>query len=67
MTQNIKMRCACFQEKCIARATVNVINYVRQLNTSCQGPGSVLRWDSSPSAEVNENINLGYSHDQGHS
>ena len=46
MTQNIEHeRCACFQEKCIARAVVNesVINqYVRQLNTSCQGPGSVL-------------------------
>ena len=48
MTQNIERRCACFQEKCIARAAVNeslhacVINYVRQLNTSCHGPGSVL-------------------------
>ena len=26
-----------------------------------------LRWDSSHSAEVNENINLGYSQDQGYS
>ena len=26
-----------------------------------------LRWDGSHSAEVNENINLGYSHDQGYS
>ena len=44
MTQNIERGCACFQEKCIARVAVNesVINYVRQLNTSCQGPGSVL-------------------------
>ena len=44
MTQNIERRCACFQKKCIARAAENgsVINYVRQLNTSCQGPGSVL-------------------------
>ena len=44
MTQNIERRCACFQEKCIARAAVNesVINYVRQLKTSSQGPGSVL-------------------------
>ena len=28
---------------------------------------SPLRWDGSHSAEVNENINLGYSHDQGYS
>ena len=44
MMRNIEKRCACFQEKCIARAAVNesIINYVRQLNTSCQGPGSVL-------------------------
>ena len=42
MTQNIERRCACFQEKCIARAVVNESVYVRQLNTSCQGPGSVL-------------------------
>ena len=27
----------------------------------------VLRWDVSHSAEVNENINLGYSQDQGYS
>ena len=26
-----------------------------------------LRWDGSHSAEVNENINLGYSQDQGYS
>ena len=26
-----------------------------------------LRWHGSHSAEVNENINLGYSHDQGYS
>ena len=26
-----------------------------------------LRWQACHSAEVNENINLGYSHDQGHS
>ena len=26
-----------------------------------------LRWDVSHSAEVNENINLGYSQDQGYS
>ena len=26
----------------------------------------VLRWDGSHSAEVNENINLGYSQDQGY-
>ena len=26
-----------------------------------------LRWDSSHLAEVNENINLGYSQDQGYS
>ena len=26
-----------------------------------------LRWDSSTSVEVNENINLGYSQDQGNS
>ena len=26
-----------------------------------------LRWDGSHSAEVNENINLGYSEDQGYS
>ena len=44
MMRNIEKRCACFQEKCIARAAVNesIINYVRQLNTSSQGPGSVL-------------------------
>ena len=44
MTQNIERRYAYFQEKCFARAAVNesVINYVRQLNTSCEGPGSVL-------------------------
>ena len=43
MTQNIERRCACFQEKYIARVAVNegVINYVSQ-HTSCQGPGSVL-------------------------
>ena len=28
---------------------------------------SILRWDGSHSAEVNENINLGYSQDQGYS
>ena len=28
---------------------------------------SHLRWDGSHSAEVNENINLGYSQDQGYS
>ena len=27
----------------------------------------VLRWHGRHSAEVNENINLGYSHDQGYS
>ena len=27
----------------------------------------VLRWHGRPSAEVNENINLGYSQDQGYS
>ena len=27
----------------------------------------LLRWDGSHSAEVNENINLGYSQDQGYS
>ena len=26
-----------------------------------------LRWHGRPSAEVNENINLGYSQDQGYS
>ena len=26
-----------------------------------------LRWDGSQSAEVNKNINLGYSQDQGYS
>ena len=28
---------------------------------------SALRWHGRHSAEVNENINLGYSHDQGYS
>ena len=27
----------------------------------------ILRWHGRPSAEVNENINLGYSQDQGYS
>ena len=27
----------------------------------------VLRWHGSHSADFNENINLGYSHDQGYS
>ena len=27
----------------------------------------LLRWHGRPSAEVNENINLGYSQDQGYS
>ena len=29
--------------------------------------GKVLKWNVSHSAEVNENINLGYSQDQGYS
>ena len=29
--------------------------------------GAALRWHGHHSAEVNENINLGYSHDQGYS
>ena len=34
---------------------------------TCFIDSKVLRWDVSHSAEVNENINLGYSQDQGYS
>ena len=40
---------------------------LRQARVRARARLRVLRWDGSHSAEVNENINLGYSQDQGYS
>ena len=40
---------------------------LRQARVRTRARLRVLRWDVSHSAEVNENINLGYSQDQGYS
>ena len=40
---------------------------LRQARVRARARLRVLRWHSSHSAEVNENINLGYSQDQGYS
>ena len=58
------------------RVTASVDRFVRDGLSGFVGDGvpvprkntrSVLRWDASHPAEVNENINLGYSQDQGYS
>ena len=40
---------------------------LRQTRVRARARLRVLRWHGRPSAEVNENINLGYSQDQGYS
>ena len=39
---------------------------LRQARVRARARLGVLRWDGSHLAEVNENINLGYSQDQGY-
>ena len=51
------------------RFTPTIVQLVFLLNEAnyCSSCVSSLRWHGRPSAEVNENINLGYSQDQGYS